>query len=268
MEYLPLGPTAQRVPKIGFGTARFHGGAGVLRRAVELGAGFIDTAESYNAWGDEPGVAETLVAEELGGVTGEVVVATKISPENLRFDDVIRHALASRERLRVPSIDLYQVHAPNPAIPIAETMRALERLVDEGVIRRIGVSNFDVEDLQAAQDALRTQPLVANQVRYNLFDREVEARVLPYCQEHRITVSAHTPLALGRFTGRPGAGVLALVARETNRTAAQIMLNWLVGHAGVMAIPKTDRAERVDELVASVGWTLDPAQRAALDGLT
>ena len=201
---------------------------------------------------------------ELAGLWNQTFIASKISPRNLAAADVPVHARASAQRLGVEVIDLYQIHGPNPSIPIAETIGALERLVDEGLIRFIGVSNFSADQLKAAQDAARRYPIVSNQIRYNLFDRADED-VLALCRETKVTVIAHTPLALGNLEGHSGSAALAEIGRETGRTPAQVMLNWLVGQEGVIAIPKTDRPERVAELAGSVGWELDSDQRRALD---
>jgi len=265
MDEVFLGPTDTRVPKIGLGTARYFGGRNVLVRGLAAGLRLIDTAESYNAVGDEPGAAETLVGAELAGLWDDVFIATKISPRNLRASDVPAHARASARRLGVEVLDLYQIHGPNPSIPIGETIGALERLVDEGLIRYIGVSNFSADQLKAAQDAARRHPIVSNQIRYNLFERDVAEDVLEYCQATKVTVIAHTPLALANFGGHAGSGVLREVGLATGRTPAQVMLNWLVAQGGVIAIPKTDRPERVAELAGSVGWELDDDQRRALD---
>ena len=265
MDDLLLGPTDTTVPKIGLGTARYLGGRGVLVKGLAAGLRLIDTAESYNALGDEPGHAESLVGEELAGRWDQAFIATKISPRNLAAADVPVHARASARRLGVDVIDLYQIHGPNPSIPIGETIGALERLADEGLIRFIGVSNFSADQLKAAQDAARRHPIVSNQIRYNLFDRDVAENVMDLCRETRVTVIAHTPLALADFDGHSGSAVLAEVCRATGRTPAQVMLNWLVGQDGVIAIPKTDRPERVAELAGAVGWDLDPDQRRALD---
>ena len=264
MEDVFLGPTQTTVPKIGLGTARYFGGRGVLVKGLAAGLRLIDTAESYNARGDEPGQAELLVGAELAGLWNQTFIASKISPRNLAAADVPVHARASAQRLGVEVIDLYQIHGPNPSIPIAETIGALERLVDEGLIRFIGVSNFSADQLKAAQDAARRYPIVSNQIRYNLFDRADED-VLALCRETKVTVIAHTPLALGNLEGHNGSAALAEISRETGRTPAQVMLNWLVGQEGVIAIPKTDRPERVAELAGSVGWELDSDQRRALD---
>ena len=267
MEYAPLGSTDQLIPRIGFGTARYRGEPGVLGRAIQLGANLIDTAESYNAFGDEPGVAERIVARELREASRSAFVATKVSPQHLRFDDVIAHALASRERLGIDTVDLYQIHGPSSTISIRETMRAMEQLVKEGVIRYVGVSNFNVEQMSAARDALESVPLASNQVQYNVLEREIEADVLPYCQAHDITVIAYAPLAVGAFQSGPGSDIIQQVATEADKTSAQLMIRWLLERHGVVAIPKTERPDRVDELCGAIGWNLSPAHRAALDAI-
>ena len=127
---IPLKGGIDEVPALGFGTWLYRGGAGVLVRATELGCGFIDTAESYGN--------EELVGAEIAPVREAVFLATKVSPENLRLADVIRHCLRSIERLGVAAIDLYQVHWPNPQIAINETMRGMRHLVEEGLVRYVG----------------------------------------------------------------------------------------------------------------------------------
>ena len=257
MEYLPLGPTTTQIPKIGFGAWQYRGGGGVLRRAHELGAAFVDTAEAYGT--------EAQVARDIGDLRDEYFIATKVSPANLAYDDVLSHADASLERLATDRVDLYQVHHPNPDIPIPETMRAMRQLVSEGKVRFVGVSNYSVDDMKEAQDALGDVPLVANQVRYSLAARQIEADVLPFCQENGVTVVAFSPLVKGRF-GDPALERLNEVSAEVGKTPAQVLLNWVIDRPGVMAIPKTDQVDRVDEAAGSVGWSLTADQRRRLTG--
>lgn len=257
MEYIPLGETNAQVPKIGFGTWKYSGGTGVLKRAVELGANLVDTAESYNT--------ERIVGQEIAGFREKMFVATKVSPRNLRHDDVLSHAEASLKALNIATIDLYQVHWPSDDIPIAETMRAFEELVAAGKIRFIGVSNFSVDQMKAAHDSLKANPLASNQVKYNLFTRSIETDILPYCQQHNIAVMAYSPLTQGKLDQvLPGSGVDDVV-RQTGKTVGQVLLNWVISHPGVFAIPKTDRVERVDEDCGAVGWSLTDAQRKRLE---
>ncbi len=234
-----------------------------LRRAIELGANLIDTAEVYGT--------EDVVGQALHGIRDRVFVATKVSGSNLRYDDVLRAADASLRRLQTGVIDLYQIHWPNSAIPIAETMRAMETLVDRGLVRRIGVSNFSLPELREARAALSKYPIVSNQVLYNLNRREIEDDLLPYCVEHRITIIAYTPLDDGRLAVLPRVRmnrktlVLGRIAKETGKTPAQVALNWCTSRPNVIAIPKSNRSARVVENCGASGWRLSEHQIQALD---
>jgi len=176
-------------------------------------------------------------------------------------------SIPSRVRLGIDAIDLYQLHSPSETITITETMRAMEQLVADGVIRYIGVSNFSVQQMADAQDALETSPLVSNQVPYSVLDRRIEAEVLPYCQANDITVIAFAPLALGRVVTGPDAEVVRQVAEASGKTPAQVAIRWLLDHDRVMAIPKTERPARVDELCGAGGWTLTADHRQMLDAI-
>ena len=265
MKEVALGQTKTTVPIIGLGTARYFGGRNVLALGVRAGMRLIDTAESYNATGDKPGHTEALVGSEIATVHEQAFVATKISPQNLSCDKVPVHARASAARLRVSTIDLYQIHAPNSGIPILETMSAMERLVDEGIVQHIGVSNFSSDQLKEALDVMRSHPIVSNQIRYNLFERSVATDVLETCRESGVTVIAHTPLAMANFDHFPGASVLHELSHSLHRPPAHIMLTWLVNQENVIAIPKTDRPERVAELSTATDWIMEPHVREILD---
>ena len=160
-------------------------------------------------------------------------------------------------------IDLYQIHWPSLDIPISETMRAMETLVSEGKVRFIGVSNFSTSQMKAAQDSLQSNPLVSNQVKYSLFAREIEDDILPYCQENGITVIAYTPLGRGNFNTPDD--TLRKEAEAIGKNPAQVLLNWVVAYDGVMAIPKTDKPDRVDEAAEAVGFTLSEESREVLE---
>ena len=191
MELKQLGNTGVMVPEIGLGTWKYRGGVEPLRRGIELGAYLIDTAEIYRT--------EDVVGQAIQGLRERVFLATKVSGEHLRHDQVLRAADASLRLLGTEVIDLYQLHWPNPRVPIKETMQAMETLVDRGQVRYIGVSNFSLRELRAAQEVMTKYPIVANQVLYNLNRREIERDLLPYCQEHNITILAYTPLDDGRL---------------------------------------------------------------------
>ncbi len=263
MELRPLGATGVQVSAIGVGTWQYRGGVEPLRHGIELGATLVDTAEGYGT--------EDVVGKAIAGRRDGVFLATKVSGDHLRYDEVLRAAKESLKRLGTDRIDLYQVHWPDPRVPIRETMRAMETLADEGKVRFIGVSNFSVAELEQAQAALAKHRIVCNQVIYNLFNRQIEEDLLPYCQRNAITVMAYSPLARGSLMSRfpprhqRALEVLQRVTQEAGKTVAQVALNWCISKPNVIAIPKSNRAERVAENCAAAGWRLPPEQLRALD---
>lgn len=274
MERKPLGSSGVMVPEIGLGTWRYTGGPEPLRRGVQLGANLIDTAEMYRT--------EDAVGEAVAGIREQVFVATKVLGSNLRYDAVLQAADRSLRLLAVDKIDLYQIHWPNPRVPIAETMRAMERLVDDGLVDYVGVSNFSVEDMAEAQAAMQHHPIVSNQILYNLRRRRAERDVIPYCRQHDIAVIAYSPLHEGALVGNdggPAAGVrralgmnrdrqvLSDISGETSKTAAQVALNWVADQSGVIAIPKSNSVARTEQNCAASGWSLTPEQRQRLDAV-
>lgn len=263
MELKELGDTGITIPEIGLGTWRYRGGVAPLRKGIELGARLIDTAEGY--------YTEDTVGEAVRGIRDEVFIATKVSGRHLGYDDVLRAAEESLRQLGTDYIDLYQVHWPNASFPITETMRAMEELVDRGLVRFIGVSNFDTDELEEAEAALRHATIVSNQVLYNLNSREIEHGLLPYCEKNGITVMAYTPLDDGSLAGRSrfsrsgGKKVLEDISRETGKTMAQVALNWCTSRKNVIAIPKSDSVKRTIENCGASGWRLSGEQVRRLD---
>src|SRR2546422_963553 len=171
-----------------------------LKLGLELGMTLVDTAEMYGAWH-----SEEVVSRALEDWRKPVFVASKVSPSHFGYDDLLQSARKSLERLRVKKMDLYQLHWPNPRTPIAETMKAMEKLVRDGMVRYIGVSNFSVAQMKDAQAALSREEIVSNQVEYSLVDRTVEEEILPYCQREKLTLIAYSPLGQGRIArGRGG----------------------------------------------------------------
>src|SRR5262249_25651824 len=154
-----FGATGVRVPDIGLGTWQYRGGEGPIKKAVELGARLVDTAEMYGT--------EETVGAAIKGMRDKVFIATKVSGNHLRYEQVLAAAEGSLKRLGVETIDLYQVHWPDPAVPIAETMGAMEKLVDDGKVRFIGVSNFYLKNLREAGAAMKRHKIDANQVKYS-----------------------------------------------------------------------------------------------------
>jgi diketogulonate reductase-like aldo/keto reductase len=268
MIFRKFGWTGQRVSVIGQGTWMVEGdpdreGRAIetLQRGIDLGMTHIDTAEMY---GD--GRVEELVGEAIAGRRDQVFLASKVLPSNASFDGTQRACERSLKRLRTDRLDLYMLHWPGEH-PIRETMRAMEKLVSEGLIRFIGVSNFDVEELAAAENALRHDRMAADQVLYNLEERGIERRLLPYCERREIALVAYSPFGHGKFPSSRSIGgrVLALVAERHGRTPRQVALNFLTRHPGVFAIPKATRPEHAIENAGSVGWTLTDDDIAMID---
>ncbi|MDA0264683.1 MAG: aldo/keto reductase [Chloroflexi bacterium] len=263
MEYRELGGTGEMVPEVGLGTWKYTGGSEPLRKGIELGANLIDTAEMYRT--------EDAVGVAIQGIRDKVFLATKVLSSHLRYDAVLKAAEDSLRLLNDDVIDLYQIHSPNPGVPIIETMRAMEDLVDRGVVRYIGVSNFSVAQLREAQQAMNRYPVVSNQVLYNLKRRQIERDLVPYCVDNKITIMAYTPLAAGGLSGRSWlmpdkrSAVLAAVAEETGKTPAQVALNWCLSRPNVIVIPKSNSVARTIENCEASGWLLTASQVAALD---
>jgi diketogulonate reductase-like aldo/keto reductase len=268
LERKSLGKTGESVAAIGLGTWNMGGRESpdhrdderlieAIRYAVELGMNHIDTAEMYAA-----GHAEELVGEAVKQFSrDEVFIATKVWPSNLRYEDVIRSCRRSLERLQLKYVDLYMVHWPNPRIPLQETMKAMEKLVKDGLVRYIGVSNFDVELLGEAMNALKREEIVANQVEYSLEAREVERELIPFCERNGITVTAYTPLGKGRIpaeaaSNTPRGKILAEMAQRYGKTPVQIALNWVIWRPNVITIPKAARKEHLEENAGAAGWRL------------
>lgn len=246
------------VYRLGFGAMRLTGtgvwgeprdraeAIAVLRRAVQLGVNLIDTAASYG-----PEVSERLIAEALYPYPEELVIATKGGLErpgpdrwtpNGRPEHLRAAAEGSLRRLKLESIDLYQLHRIDPAVPLGDQLGALVRLQEEGKIRYIGLSEVSVVELERARKMV---PIVSVQNRYGLTDREHEA-VLAHCTREEIAFLPWFPLAAGRLAGPKGP--LARAARRLGATPAQVALAWLLKRSPVvLPIPGTSSVAHLEE---------------------
>lgn len=253
-------------------------------RAWERGVRWFDTAEVYGAGRSERLLGGVLSRTSSGG--SDAFVVTKVSWEHLRPAQVRAALVNSLERLGRRSVDLYLVHAPDPKVPLAETMPALEALWKEGRIGAIGVSNFSVEQLEEAERHLAATGLVANQIRCNLVDAEDAAPVLEYCRRRGIVVEAYTPLAYGLLAGRyldagrappvlrryaqDPLGTSRLselrargrrlrdLAAEENVPLAGLALRWLQ-RKGAAPVVGASRPEQVDGILRA--WSTRPSAR-------
>ena len=230
-----------------------------LRLGLENGINLIDTAEIY---GSEP-----LVAEAIRGFNrDELFIATKVWPTHLKYDSVIKAARNSARRLGVRYIDLYQVHFPNRRVPIAETMRAMEQLVDEGLIRFIGLSNFNLNQVIEAQGALKKYEVVSLQMPYSLIDRRIEADIIPYAKRENLAILCYYPLGHGRLIREFPKDLVEMVSRNHGpRTPAQIALNWIITkHENAFPIPRASNPMHVKENLGAVGWRLSDEEVKAI----
>ncbi|HEU4481830.1 MAG TPA: aldo/keto reductase [Nitrososphaeraceae archaeon] len=254
-----FGWTGVDVPIIGQGTWMIDGDSEVelralqtLRLGLDLGMNHIDTAEMYGE-----GHVEELVGEAIAGRRDEIFLVSKVLPSNASYDGTLKACERSLKRLKTDWLDLYLLHWRG-SYPLSETMRAMEKLVAEGLVKYIGVSNFDVEDLVEAEQVLQTEQIACNQVLYNLRDRGIEPRLLPYCSKKRIAVVGYAPFGHGNFpspSSREGK-LLIEIGRRHNRTPKQVALTYLTRHPSTFTIPKTTRLERVKENSGGVGWQL------------
>lgn len=254
-----FGWTGVDVPIIGQGTWMIDGDSEVesralqtLRLGLDLGMNHIDTAEMYGE-----GHVEELVGEAIAGRRDEIFLVSKVLPSNASYDGTLKACEKSLKRLKTGWLDLYLLHWRG-SYPLSETMRAMEKLVAEGLVKYIGVSNFDVEDLVEAEQVLQTEQIACNQVLYNLRDRGIEPRLLPYCSKKRIAVVGYAPFGHGNFpspSSREGK-LLIEIGRRHNRTPKQVALTYLTRHPSTFTIPKTTRLERVKENSGGVGWQL------------
>ena len=264
-----FGPLKANVPVIGQGTWQMHaagaraaGAVNALALGIELGMTHIDTAEMY---GD--GRAEEIVGDAIAGKPRkDLFVVSKVLPQNASYDGTLRACRRSLKRLRTDYLDVYLLHWRGRH-PLEETMSACERLVDEGLIRALGVSNFDVDDMEEARAALTRHPLACNQVLYHLEERSIEHRVLPYCQSNDIALVAYSPFGHGDFgTGSSkGAQALAAIGQRHGATPRQVALAFLTRHPDSFTIPKAERQDHVRENAGAGDLTLTRDDIAAID---
>lgn len=266
------------IPALGFGTWEMGGRNSkddseddkyiqAIQTAIETGFRHIDTAEVY---GDRH--TETLVARAKENISREeLIITSKVSKINLAYNDVISAAEKSLERLETAYLDLYLVHHPNPEIPIQDTMKAMDELVDKGLVRSIGLSNFNVQQLKEAKEAAR-HPLDVNQIEYNLqtrnagkFNVDMEKSIIPYCRENEIQVIAWRPLAKGQLDGENS--VIKYLTEKYGKTVEQIAINWLIHKKGLATVVKATSRHHIEENFRSVDFQMEEKDYLVLDML-
>jgi diketogulonate reductase-like aldo/keto reductase len=246
-----------QIPKIGFGTWTI-GGQGTadptcdersllaLRSALELGYTHFDTAEGYAAGHAEELLGRTIC--EMGKPREALFITSKISPDHLKYDDVLRCCETSLGRLGMRYLDLYLIHWPKKGMNLEETFRALNKLVRDGKVRNLGVSNFNLQLLKQSA-ALSETPLLTNQVSYSIPDRTYAKNgVLEYCQQKDILLTAYSPVKRRNIKSNK---TLKAIAEVRDVTPQQIALAWLITQPRVITIPmSSNRQHQVENLCA------------------
>jgi len=254
------------VPVIGQGTwllgeSRGRGGeVAAIRAGIAAGATHIDTAEYY-------GAAEDMVGEAIKGLRREdLFIVSKVLPSNASAKGTIQTCETALRRIGTSYLDVYLLHWRG-GHPLAETMGALETLVEQGKIRALGVSNFNVADLEEAQAALRSHRIACNQVLYHLEERHIDGGLIDYCARHDIAVVGYSPFGHGRFPRASGAGgrALAEVAARHGATPRQVALAFLVRTAPLFTIPKASSVAHAQENAGAFELRLSSDDLAAVD---
>ena len=257
----------------------------ILQRALDLGVNVIDTAEIYGR-----GNSERIVGKALGDRRKEAFVATKVLPVAPTAGWVESHGRKSLQRLGIDVIDLYQIHWPNPVVPISQQMEGMRRLQRAGVVTDVGVSNFSLA--RGAPPKTRSaRPVLSNQVQYSLVARKPDAELVPYAQANDRLVIAYSPLGMGLLSGRytsanppkgparlnnplflpenldraqPLIDAVRAVANAHDATPAQVALAWVISHANVVAIPGASSVEQLEANIAAADLDLTVDEIASL----
>ncbi len=223
-----------------------------IKNAIEAGVTHIDTAENY-----AEGWAERLIGQAIKNLNRKnLFITSKVDKSHLGYNALIKACSNSLNRLGTDYLDLYLIHAPNDEFPLNETMKAMDRLVEDGLVKNIGVSNFKTTRLIEAQKNTKNK-IVTDQVYYNVKVRYPEKDgLLKYCQENDIILTAYRPTDNGALLENP-ADIIHSLAKKYNKSPVQIMLNWLIAQKNVVVLCKMIKIEHLKENLGAVGWQMD-----------
>jgi len=269
-----------KIPTLGIGTWEMGGRQSAdtsedekfiraIRFALENGIRHIDTAENYAS-----GHTEEVVGNAIKGYERKkLLITSKVSKENLRYKNLLRSAENSLKRLQTDYLDLYLLHHPNPDVPLSETMKAINELIEKGLIRNFGLSNFPAE-LVAQVMQLTDTPIITNQVEYNLFSRnngqetkDVESTIIPFCIENNISITAWRPVLKGAKSPLRQPHITQ-IAEQHNATPMQIALAWLLNKPLMLAIPKMTSEKHILENIAAASIRFSEEEMRVLDTLS
>ena len=264
MNTIPL-PDGERVPVLGQGTWRMGENkrahkdeVAALRLGIGLGMTLIDTAEMYGEGG-----AEEVVADAIEGQRDRVFVVSKVYPHNASRTELPKACERSLKRLRIDVIDLYLLHWRETNTRLEETVEGFEKLRGAGKIKRWGVSNFDVDDMEYLWSIENGTNCAADQVLYNLENREIESGLLQWNRNNKIPIMAYSPVGHGR--GLLENATLRKIAKRHDGTTSQIALAWVLRQPGAIAIPKASSEKHVRDNARSIDIKLTKENRADLD---
>ena len=233
-----------RIPVLGLGTWNLTGSRCVtaVKKALELGYRHIDTAEAY---GNQAEIGDAIKAFDRS----KLFLTSKVRPNHLHYDDIYKACETTLRDLDTSYLDLYLIHWPNPSIPLKESFKALKELVDQGKVRSVGVSNFEVDLLKESLEASRA-PVTVNQVKFHPLSYDEE--LLEFCQSKDIVLTAYSPLGRGSLLSQ---GTIVNVAKSLGKTPAQICLKWCL-QKGAIVIPKAGSEEHLRENMDIFDWQL------------
>ncbi len=256
MEYVKI--KGNRLPKLGFGTWELSGDECVegVRHALSLGYRHIDTAQAYQ---NEQHVGTAM--QQSGVDREDIFLTTKIWAGNLAYEDVKKSFSESLEKLKTDYVDLLLIHWPNRDIPLKDTLKAFDELVNEGRIRNIGVSNFNIKLLKEAQSLAKNR-ILCNQVEFHPFLNQ--DKLLEYCKDNDIMITAYSPLARGEVVRNEA---LQKIGEKYGKSAAQVALRWVLSHNKVATIPKAASAKHREQNLAIFDFGLTDDEMKAIHGL-
>lgn len=262
-------PGGGKIPVIGLGTWKVGGGSSPdvsqddralrgLHAALEMGYTHIDTAEMY-----ADGHTEELVGEVIRGYNrADLLITSKVWPSHLAYQAVLDACRRSLKRLGTDYLDLYLIHWPDDRVPLEETFGALNELVRQDLVRHLGVSNFNLDQLERARAVCET-PLATNQAPYSLYHRSYARNgVLSACQESGMIFTAYTPLEKGVVVDD---SEVAAIAEQVGCSPVQLALAWLVNQPGVIAIPMSMNPRHLEQNLSAADLELPPEVMDMLD---
>ncbi len=245
-----------KIPLLGFGTWELTGAEGIaaITKALEVGFRHLDTADKY---GNHKEVGQAI--KNSGIPRSELFLTSKVWRSDLHYDDVLKAVKRFLKELDTDYLDLLLIHWPNKNIPLDETLSAMTQLKNDGLIKNIGVSNFTIRHLEEALK--QNVEILTNQVEFHPSFNQKELK--DSCDQHNILLTAYSPLGQGVDVKLP---LIIELAEEYQRSPAQVVLNWFISK-NIVAIPRTSKPERIEDMFKTMEWKLDPEDVHAIDNI-